>query len=72
MKTQFGWHVIKVVEVSKTAPPTYEAISDQLRGQVFGNLFRTKVVSLRKAAKVEIADGQVAAEPAGEEENKAE
>ena len=72
VKTQFGWHVIKVVEVAKTEPPTYEAIADQLRGQVFGNLFRTKVVSLREAAKVEIADGQVAAEPAGEEENKAE
>ena len=72
VKTQFGWHVIKVVEVSKTEPPSYESISDQLRGQVFGNLFRTKVVSLREGAKVEITDGQVAEQPAGEEENKAE
>ena len=71
VKTQFGWHVIKVVEISKTAAPTYEAIVDQMRGQVFGNLFRTKVLALREAAKVEIAEGQIP-QGAAEEENKAE
>ena len=71
VKTQFGWHVIKVVEISKTAAPTYEAIVDQMRGQVFGNLFRTKVLALREAAKVEIAEGQIP-EGSAEEEKKAE
>ena len=72
VKTQFGWHVIKVAEVSKTEAPTYEAIADQLTGQVFGNLFRAKVLGLRKDAEVKIEAGQVSEQPAGEEENKAE
>ena len=72
VKTQFGWHVIKVVEVSKTEAPTYNAIADQLRGQVFGNLFRAKVLTLRETAEVKIEAGQVSEQPAGEEENKAE
>lgn len=68
VKTQFGWHVIKVVEVAKTEPPAYETIADQMRVQVFGNLFRTKVVSLREGAKVEIAEGQLPKDKAGEED----
>lgn len=72
VKTQFGWHVIKVVEISKTEPPAYEAISDQLRGQVFGNLFRTKVLGLRESAKVEVTEGQIPEAPANEDEKKAE
>jgi len=72
VKTQFGWHVIKVVEVAKTEAPTYDAIVEQLRGQVFGNLFRAKVLVLREGAEVKIEAGQVPEQPAGEEENKAE
>ncbi|MEP3630236.1 MAG: peptidylprolyl isomerase [Hyphomicrobiales bacterium] len=72
VKTQFGWHVIKVVEISKTEAPTYNSIVDQLRGQVFGNLFRAKVLALREDAKVEIAEGQIPEEPVAEEEKKAE
>ncbi|MEP1441674.1 MAG: peptidylprolyl isomerase [Hyphomicrobiales bacterium] len=71
VKTQFGWHVIKVIEVSQTEAPTYEAIADQLRGQVFSNLFRAKIISLRENAKVEIASDQLP-ESAAEEEKKAE
>ena len=72
VKTQFGWHVIKVAEVAKTEAPTYNAIADQLRGQVFGNLFRAKVLGLRKDAEVKIEAGQVSEQPASEEETKAE
>lgn len=72
VKTQFGWHVIKVVEISKTEAPTYNSIADQLRGQVFGNLFRAKVLTLREAAKVEIAEGQIPEGSVAEEEKKAE
>lgn len=71
VKTQFGWHVIKVIEVSQTEAPTYEAIVDQLRGQVFSNLFRAKIISLRENAKVKFASDQLP-ESAAEEEKKAE
>ncbi|MEO1562372.1 MAG: peptidylprolyl isomerase [Pseudomonadota bacterium] len=37
VETQFGWHVINLVEVRETTPPTLEerfpALSDQLRGE---------------------------------------
>lgn len=71
VKTQFGWHIIKVEEISQTAAPKYDDIVDQMRGQVFGSLFRTKVLSLREGAKVEIAEGQVPVD-AKPEETKAE
>ena len=43
-----------------------------IRDRVFGNLFRAKVLGLRKDAEVKIEAGQVSEQPAGEEENKAE
>lgn len=69
VKTQFGWHVIKVEETRESAAPTYAEISTQLKGQVLGQLFQSKVDALRKAAKVEIAPPPT---PPADAEKKAE
>ncbi len=34
VKTQFGWHVIKVDEVRRAPPPTFDEAKDQLRQQI--------------------------------------
>jgi peptidyl-prolyl cis-trans isomerase C len=42
VKTQFGWHVIKVEERRETAPPAFEEVADQVRQLVYARaLWRT-------------------------------
>ncbi len=34
MKTQFGWHVIKVDETRTAPPPTFDQAKDEMRQQI--------------------------------------
>lgn len=54
VKTQFGWHIIKLEEKRQVPPPAFEAVKPQL-----GNMLRQKAVEqfvkdVRAQAKVEI------------------
>lgn len=56
VKSQFGWHVIKLEERRKAPPPEFEASKDELRQQVARESINEIVTKLRSGAKVEQFD----------------
>lgn len=59
VKTQFGWHVIKVEDRRTANPPTFEQIKPQLADEMAGEMIKEKMEELKAAAKIEVfnADG---------------
>lgn len=55
VKSQFGWHVLKLEETRQSTAPTYEQSATQLKQQILNELYDKKLVELRKDAKIEIA-----------------
>ncbi len=53
VKTQFGWHVIKVEDRRKAAPPSFEASRDKLRAQAAQAAVRKLLDRLRAKATIE-------------------
>jgi peptidyl-prolyl cis-trans isomerase C len=72
VKSQFGWHIIKVEEKRMSAPPPIEQLQQQLGQQVMFKAFDEAVAALKKDAKLDIPDAALAAavkkqaEPAAE------
>ncbi|MFN3656092.1 MAG: peptidylprolyl isomerase [Pseudolabrys sp.] len=67
VKTQFGWHVLKVEDKRKKAPPTFEEVKPQVEQYVQRKAQADLVTSLRDNAKVERLDKPAApAAPAPE------
>jgi len=66
VKTQFGWHVIKVEDRRTAPPPAFEDMRAQLGGQMTGDIVREIFAELRKGAKVTRfnIDGSPVAAPA--------
>lgn len=64
VKTQFGWHVIKVEERRKAQPPSFEDSKEDLRAQLAEETVAEVLADLRKDAKVETfgLDGKKKAE----------
>lgn len=54
VKSDFGFHVIKVLEKRKEVPPTLEQVHDQVEETLRKEAFFAKVEELRKTAKIEI------------------
>jgi peptidyl-prolyl cis-trans isomerase C len=54
VQTQFGWHVIKVLEKRKQAPPTLEARHDQIRDALAHEVILAEIGKLHDAAKIVI------------------
>lgn len=54
VKTQFGYHIIKVVDIRKHVKPTLEQIQDRIRAQLTDEQIRKMVDDLRAKSKVEI------------------
>jgi len=54
VQSDYGWHVIKVEEKRKEAPPKFEDQADQIRQDMIHDLFTNEVASLRAAAKIDI------------------
>ena len=67
VKSQFGWHVIKVVDRRERTPPTLDQARGQIEDLLSGELVTAYVTSLRSSAKVEMfnPDGTPKA-PAGQ------
>ena len=65
VKTQFGWHVIKLEDKRAKPLPTFESLRDELRTQLVRETFNTVLTDLKKTAKIELADD-------GKAEKKAE
>ncbi len=54
VKTDFGWHVIRLDDTRAVEPPPFDAVKDRLGPMVQQRQLREYVESLRKAAKVEV------------------
>ncbi len=53
VKSEFGWHVILLVETRPTTPPPYDAVKAQLAPMVNQKKFEARLKELVTAAKVE-------------------
>jgi peptidyl-prolyl cis-trans isomerase C len=56
VKTQFGWHVIKVEEKREKPVPTFEEVKDQVDSYLAQKTQQDIILALRKDAKVERFD----------------
>jgi peptidyl-prolyl cis-trans isomerase C len=56
VKTQFGWHVIKVEEKRNQPLPSFDDVKEAIMGQLVQAKAQQVVTSLRDAAKIEIVD----------------
>jgi peptidyl-prolyl cis-trans isomerase C len=63
VKTQFGWHVIKVLEVRERAFPPMDQVKDQLEHFVAQKAQSEAIIKLREGAKITRTD-EAPAEPA--------
>ncbi|MBY0319338.1 MAG: peptidylprolyl isomerase [Reyranella sp.] len=53
VKTQFGYHVIKVEDRRKAPPPAFEEMADQLREEMAREAITAQLDQLRSGAKIE-------------------
>ena len=53
VKSEFGWHVIRLDDTRPVTPPPYDTVKDRLGPMVQQRLVRDYIDGLRKAAKVE-------------------
>jgi len=63
VKTQFGWHIIKVEDKRIRPTPTFEQVKPQIENYVAHRAQAELVEGLRKSATVERLDKPVAADP---------
>ena len=52
MKTQYGWHVIKVIARRQAPPPTFAEAHDELRTQMIQDAVRQVVEKARADATI--------------------
>ena len=63
VKTQFGWHIIKVEDKRTRPTPTFEQVKPQIENYVAHRAQAELVENLRKSATVERLDKPAAADP---------
>lgn len=63
VKSQFGWHVIKVEEKRDRKPPDFDQVKGQIQAYVTRKAQAEYVTKLRTAAKIERLDKPAAAAP---------
>jgi peptidyl-prolyl cis-trans isomerase C len=70
VKTQFGWHVIRVTDRRAAAAPKFEEVKEQLRQKLAESIAQEEINKLRGAAKIARFDAEgkpLAEEPKTEE-----
>jgi peptidyl-prolyl cis-trans isomerase C len=63
VKTQFGWHIIKVEDKRIKPTPTFDQVKGQIENYVAHRAQAQMVENLRKSATIERLDKPVAADP---------
>lgn len=58
VKSAFGWHIIKVEEISKVPAPTFNDVKDQLRGKLQEKKLNDFIGGLVKSADVKVFDAK--------------
>lgn len=61
VQSQFGWHVIKLVDKRKSSAPPLEQVGQQLQQQVVNDAFVSVSQKLRQGATIDIPDADLAA-----------
>ncbi|WP_417413070.1 peptidylprolyl isomerase [Hoeflea sp.] len=61
VKTQFGWHVIKVEERRETAAPAFEEVIDQVRQVVMRERYAELIRSARSETEINVLDADLKA-----------
>ena len=56
MKTQFGWHIIKLEDKRTKQPPEFEKVKDQIESYLARKAQTEYVAKLRQSAKIERLD----------------
>lgn len=62
VQSQYGWHIIKVLEKRKTQPQTFDQMAPQLQQQVIFKKFDAAIQALKAKTTVEIPDANLAAQ----------
>lgn len=68
VQSQFGWHLIKVEDKRQSAPPAFEQVQQQLSQQILIDAFNGEVETLKDSASIEVADPDMAAAIAAQEQ----
>lgn len=69
VKTQFGWHVIKVEDERETEQPSFDELEQQLRQQLVRQAYQDLTAELREGAEIEILVEKPAPEKSPDSEN---
>lgn len=72
VKTQYGWHVIKLEETRDVAAPAFDQVKQRLEQMVLAKKFKSYTDELLKTAKVEKKEPAAAAPAAGADAKKDE
>jgi len=64
VKTQFGWHIIKVEDKRTKQPPEFEKVKDQIEAFLARKAQTDFITKLRQTAKVERLDKPADQKPA--------
>ena len=59
VKTQFGWHVIKVEDKRVSKPPAFDTVKGQLIAGMVSQKAVEVITALRKDAKIDILDPEI-------------
>ncbi len=66
VKTQFGYHVIKLEKRRTAAPPPFDKVKSQYRQKILRRRYGELIKGARKASKIEILDENLRLPKAGE------
>lgn len=66
VQTQFGWHVIDIVEIRTQEPPPLDQVKEQLKLQIRQQKLGQMVRELRSTAKIEVAGAEPDRAPAAD------
>lgn len=56
VKTQFGWHVIKLEDRRPSAPPAFEQMAGQLQQQILVNTYDAALAALKSSTEITYSD----------------
>lgn len=71
VKSQFGWHIIKVENKRQKPPPKFTEVKDQIMGTLIHKRAQKVAEDLRKTAKIEYVDPKIKAMVEADEKRKA-
>jgi peptidyl-prolyl cis-trans isomerase C len=61
VKTEFGWHIIKLEDDRMSLPPSFEQVQAQLAQQQLVERFNNDLINLKKDMEIEVMDKDIEA-----------